>query len=59
MTFVYKLHGKLRKMLGKLKIYLLQIIKFEIEVREVSEATKSSEKPGFFMNSQKREEFTP
>ena len=34
---------------------LLQIIKFEIEAREISEATKSSEKPGLFMNSQKRD----
>lgn len=34
---------------------LLQIIKFEIEAREMSEATKSSEKPGLLMTSHKRD----
>ena len=34
---------------------LLQIIKFEIEAREMSEATKSSEKPGLLMTSPKRD----
>ncbi len=34
---------------------LLQIIKFELEAREISEATKSSEKPGLSTNSHKRD----
>ena len=34
---------------------LLQIIKFELEAREISEKTKSSEKSGLFMNSDKRD----
>ena len=34
---------------------LLQIIKFEIEAREMSEATKSSEKPGLLMTSPKHD----
>lgn len=34
---------------------LLQIIKFGIEAREMSEATKSSEKPGLLMTSHKRD----
>ena len=34
---------------------LLQIIKFEIEAREISETTKASEKTGLLMSSQKRD----
>ena len=34
---------------------LLQIIKFELEAREISETRKSSEKSGLHMNSHKRD----